>query len=733
MGADGDTNDLDQLLLASIEQLTTLKIGSVISIVGGKSPTAVRYKAFSERDNVVIIECLDEDKHSAVQLFGKLENLCSLDTPVVKRARALLFSAPDPDPTTVCVAIASMIQEITITRALLIRFENCDDSDPLTLALIEELGRLASQVPVLVMCNWGRNSGLSLPGTVIHLDQPSRGEKSDITELHTLIQDARKLRIQGAPEQSVRLLDSVDPVSLSSEDAKRLYIERGTARLQIGDLAALTDYESAYNCAVEPNIEDVLRVAHGHFQLGQVTQALGFLERQSAKKEFNPQVLDVAWGNLARFNLKSRDDAKLRLESALEKLTADNKLSFLGGGLLSELAFEKVAKVEYGIGAVDRLLVEAEGELNFADTESLAWFWCAYTAHVAGHNLQAIRILNRVIEVARTNGYRTQFVQAMALRSGPLFHLGYLDEAAADAEIACIAAQSPQQFVVPATRGALVQMRVWMNDPTGAAELVAQQDASDASNTGADMLYLYGKALQRFHSRRSSSAISALERARELQSLGDGDNPAMIPWASLSSEIYGQLGDHTRAQQLADDEALRAVLFGSPGPIGIALRAQGIAGNIPDVDVLKESVAQHELGERRIEHVQSLISLGEAIGSTHPKDARPILKEAMGLASKMRARKLSDEAKKLLVSHGGRPRREALEGLDAITAAEHRVLALAMSGLSNRQIAEHLFITLKSVEWHLTSSYRKLKVKGRGEARELIATQGLRSSPVDLS
>lgn len=62
---------------------------------------------------------------------------------------------------------------------------------------------------------------------------------------------------------------------------------------------------------------------------------------------------------------------------------------------------------------------------------------------------------------------------------------------------------------------------------------------------------------------------------------------------------------------------------------------------------------------------------------------------------------------------GARPRRTALSGPDALTSAERRVANLAAAGLSNRQIAQHLFITQATVETHLRHAFGKLGVTSR--------------------
>jgi DNA-binding CsgD family transcriptional regulator len=70
---------------------------------------------------------------------------------------------------------------------------------------------------------------------------------------------------------------------------------------------------------------------------------------------------------------------------------------------------------------------------------------------------------------------------------------------------------------------------------------------------------------------------------------------------------------------------------------------------------------------------------------------------------------------------GARPRRTAVSGVDALTERERQVALLAASGLSNRQIAEQLVVTVKTIEWHLGHSFRKLNVDSRGKLRDLLA------------
>jgi DNA-binding CsgD family transcriptional regulator len=89
------------------------------------------------------------------------------------------------------------------------------------------------------------------------------------------------------------------------------------------------------------------------------------------------------------------------------------------------------------------------------------------------------------------------------------------------------------------------------------------------------------------------------------------------------------------------------------------------------------------------------------------------LREGMDLASRCGAAAIAARAREELIAGGARPRRDALRGRDALTAGELRVARMAAEGLANREIAQALFITTKTVETHLGNVYSKLSVPGR--------------------
>ena len=99
---------------------------------------------------------------------------------------------------------------------------------------------------------------------------------------------------------------------------------------------------------------------------------------------------------------------------------------------------------------------------------------------------------------------------------------------------------------------------------------------------------------------------------------------------------------------------------------------------------------------------------------------REPLRRGLDLASRCGSVIETDRAVGELRAAGARPRRPAIRGIDSLSPQERRVAAMAAEGLSNREIAEALFLTRRTVEMHLTGAYRKLDVSGRGDLPDAL-------------
>ena len=176
------------------------------------------------------------------------------------------------------------------------------------------------------------------------------------------------------------------------------------------------------------------------------------------------------------------------------------------------------------------------------------------------------------------------------------------------------------------------------------------------------------------------------------------------------------------AEQL---DAARSALDEPGRALGVSLRAAGLVeGGTRGIELLRQAATVLESSGARLEHARALADLGAALRRAgHRADSREILRPALDLAHRCGAHALSEQARTELIAAGGRPRRLVLSGLDSLTPSERRVAQLAAAGLANRDIAQQLFITTRTVEGHLTHVYQKLDITSREQLTDALATR----------
>jgi len=191
------------------------------------------------------------------------------------------------------------------------------------------------------------------------------------------------------------------------------------------------------------------------------------------------------------------------------------------------------------------------------------------------------------------------------------------------------------------------------------------------------------------------------------------------------------LGDRGAARDLADAGLADARDSGWPRALGVALRVAGLArGGPAGVDLLEESVCILRQSPAMLERAKSLTELGAALRRRGSRTAaRRMLADGLDLAAACGADPLADRARSELRAAGARPRRDRRRGLDALTPGELRVAGLAADGLTNRQIAQTLYLTAKTVETHLGRTYAKLGISARSELPKALGRPGSSGCP----
>jgi DNA-binding NarL/FixJ family response regulator len=212
-----------------------------------------------------------------------------------------------------------------------------------------------------------------------------------------------------------------------------------------------------------------------------------------------------------------------------------------------------------------------------------------------------------------------------------------------------------------------------------------------------------------------------LECGKVSVSWGSG-NPSTVPWRSDAALALARAGDRERARQLTAEELALAEAFGAKRAIGVAQRALALVSDdvstLPTLEqavaTLAESPAAFDLAVATVDLAAAQRRAGQRsaarASATHAQEL------AMSCGATVLARRARDEA----LAAGARPRRVALRGVNALTASELRVARLAAERNTNREIAEELFVTVKTVEMHLANVYAKLGIRSRTQLADAL-------------
>jgi len=315
------------------------------------------------------------------------------------------------------------------------------------------------------------------------------------------------------------------------------------------------------------------------------------------------------------------------------------------------------------------------------------------------------------------------FAWAAELGSRIFYFLGQLDEAEAEARVGLDAAESHGLEVVrPWLASALGDVLIERGRLEEAATVIRSARSPDPAQ---ERLGLLVSDMQLcLDQGRAEDALPALaELQRRFDRVG-GDVPAPHSWRSTGARVLAAIGRDEEALALARMEVDLARSWGAPRPLGRTLRILGTL-QVGDEGLasLREAVAVLEDSPARLERAHALAALGAAERRAGRRaGAREPLKRALELAQLSGAHALEAHAREELLVAGARPRRARLQGVDALTAAELRVAQLAASGTPNKEIAQALFVALKTVETHLASVYRKLDIRSRTQLAAALAS-----------
>ncbi len=312
----------------------------------------------------------------------------------------------------------------------------------------------------------------------------------------------------------------------------------------------------------------------------------------------------------------------------------------------------------------------------------------------------------------------------LAQRAWLAFRRGDLTAAEADAR-ALLDAPGPSAPPLLRNRAAtvLVDVLVERDDPDEAERILEPLTVDLLGTSQTPVILHHARGRIRFAQHRFGEALGDFRAAGEIATGGLALSPCYLSWRSEAALAALACGELDTARHLSDEELELARAFGAPRALGVALRAAGlVAGGQRGQALLTEAIEVLAGPDTRLERARTLTDLGALLRrSNHRVEARQLLRQAVDTAHHLGAEALALRAETELRATGARPRRALLTGLEALTASERRIAELAAEGLTNREIAQTLFVTARTVEGHLTHVFYKLDVKARTELPAALA------------
>ncbi|MGI8864678.1 MAG: LuxR C-terminal-related transcriptional regulator, partial [Solirubrobacteraceae bacterium] len=532
----------------------------------------------------------------------------------------------------------------------------------------------------------------------------------------------------GAPAAAAsyleRALDEIGP----GPERVGILIELGRAGLAADHPSALGHLRQAVTSAENPSQRTTAAVALARALRygGEGSQAIDVLECaarkvDSAASELT-ESLDVellactAMSASARLRLadwlarrlaEPRHPARTAWEHlSLAALALDAGLSGQPGGRAQDLATRAVAGAE---------LITDSGVRNQVTAMAGLAYLLVDRFDRAASLFEALARTSAQLVLAGTH------TGTLARRASLHLRCGRLSEAQADATRALELGSEVQgaRSLLPRAASVLVSVAAEQGTSPPSWVLAAEIDA-DSLHT---RLLMHSRGELLLAQGQLRAAVAGLLAYGERNRLLGWGGPA-TPWRSQAALALQRLGERDRAHELVSDELALARRQGAARATGVALRAAGLLAEGSQRERLLGQAVDVLAGSGAVlERARALVSLGiELRHRGTGRSSRDVLRQGHDLALGCQATRLAQLAQTELRLAGGRPRRAALTGPQSLTAGERRVADLVVDGMSNRQVAQSLFLTEKTVETHLGHVYAKLGISSRRSLAAAVAS-----------
>jgi DNA-binding CsgD family transcriptional regulator len=544
------------------------------------------------------------------------------------------------------------------------------------------------------------------------------GDQRTVATLRTA---AVRALTRGDPGAAAHLLQRALAEPPSPADRAQVLLDLADAEIESGDLAAAQHIDEAISLPGQAHdrVRALAALGRLRFNRGEHEAAARVMEEALELLQPDDPALPpllVGYLTASTFRAGLHPLAAARLRPIVEAARAGQPPQ--DPGLLAHLVL-RLAFTAEPAARVRALAEQATADDPLVDPASLGILnGLIVQALCSVDELDAAeRISGAALTAARRRGSMLSFSMASYHRAIGRYHRGELTSALADLDQSLVAQREGW------TAGDVWQssLRVHIHLERGdlAAARGVQAAAAEVSPGSMDLpIALFARARLALAEGQAGAALRDAETAGELLAAGFGiDHPGFVPWQHLAVRAALALGAADRAAGLARELLARARWTGTARAIGLALRTQAAVADAEERPLLLAEAAEVLAASPSVlERAHVLVELGAASRRAGLRPAAErALRAGLQLADAMGALPLVEAARHELRALGLRPRRSAVTGPDSLTPTERRVAELAASGLTNRQAAEALFVTVKTIETHLARVYQKLGIATRAE------------------
>lgn len=526
---------------------------------------------------------------------------------------------------------------------------------------------------------------------------------------------------RGAPSAAARFLRRALDETGNRDERARLSIALGRAELVAGDRRAIEDLTRAHADLRDDEllVEAALLLSRAYMFAGRFADVEPLVEattRRLGRPDNAPLVarLEAEYLMTAAFNARTAAEVAQRLPRLAREATAGvtGRLNLVVAGMQAAITVDRCAET---VPLIERAL-DSEHFMPDEAADSLASGMAACALAFVDALDLADDYLERLAAGALRRNSVLAYVSALPWQGWIALRRGRIAAANADLRTALdLALQHELGFPLPFVCAFLAEALLEDDRRDEALEVAEAVSIDQLPVDSAKALIASARGQARLATGHRAEGIADLRRAGEHQELIGHVNPNATHWRSRLAIALGR--DTPEAHELVEIELAYAQRAGCARAVGVALRAAGRLRGGPDgLELLRSAATVLEATPARLEYARALAWQGAELRHQGRRaDAREVLRHAIDIADRLGATSLTAEAGAELEAAGGRPRRRRLTGVEALTPTERRVADLAVSGLRNREIAQALFVSRKTVEMHLGAAYRKLGIRSRDD------------------